>query len=269
MGTFVAKITVMCFAASYGVALVMEILLLLRPRPIYRWIAFGFGAAGILAHALYLGWQAIPLKSPSGSLLLLAFILAVFYLYGSLHHRGFAWGTFVLPIVLVLVLLALPGSASFSDDRGSILGQLLTHDFWPAGTHAVLFLLSGVGVCVGFIASLMYFVQLYRLRKKVMPTSGGVRFMSLERLEAMNRRAILWAFPFLTVGLLVSIFTQLQYGSMQGAKLWSTLALWVVFAILLYLRYAAHVRGRSAALWTIFAFALMLLSFLFSHGETT
>ena len=34
---------------------------------------------------------------------------------------------------------------------------------------------------------------------------GGLRLLSLERLESMNRRAINWAFPLLTVGLLLGV----------------------------------------------------------------
>ena len=48
----------------------------------------------------------------------------------------------------------------------------------------------------------MYLVQARRLRQKLNPF-GGVRLLSLERLETMNRRAINWAFPLLTAGLLV------------------------------------------------------------------
>jgi ABC-type transport system involved in cytochrome c biogenesis permease subunit len=48
-------------------------------------------------------------------------------------------------------------------------------------------------------------------------------------------------------------------------KILSALALWAVFAILLYLRYGAHVRGRRVALLTIVAFAVMLIAVLAAH----
>ena len=60
-------------------------------------------------------------------------------------------------------------------------------------------LLAAVGVCVGFLASVMYLVQAQRLRAKI-PPGEGMRLLSLERLEAMNRHAINLAFPLLTAG---------------------------------------------------------------------
>ena len=41
-------------------------------------------------------------------------------------------------------------------------------------------------------------------------------------------------------------------------KILSAVVLWLVFVILLYLRYSLHVFGRQAALLTIVAFALLL-----------
>ena len=121
---------------------------------------------------------------------------------------------------------------------------------------------------VGFVASVMYFFQLQRLKAKTAPTHG-VRLWNLERLEAMNRRAILWAFPLLTAGLVVGIALQVQRGdSWEGfssPKVLSTIGLWVVFAILLYLRYAVHARGRQLALWTMVAFALLVIALVFAH----
>ena len=70
-----------------------------------RLLAVGFGAAGLLAHTLFLASKRPPLAWPFGWLLLLSWVLAIFYLYGSLHHRRLAWGVFVLPVVLGLVAL--------------------------------------------------------------------------------------------------------------------------------------------------------------------
>src|SRR6516162_1819038 len=118
-------ISMTCFGASYAVALALELLQLLRPRMIQRLISLGFGSAGLLAHTLYLGHTFFfkghgpPLSSPSGSMLFLAWILAVFYLYGSIHHRRLAWGVFVLPIVLALCGVAWLFQGQTIDSAGS------------------------------------------------------------------------------------------------------------------------------------------------------
>ena len=42
-------------------------------------------------------------------------------------------------------------------------------------------------------------------------------------------------------------------------------ALWLVFAVLLFLRYGRHLRGRQAALLTIVAFTLLLVTLTLPH----
>ena len=266
MPALLERVTIFCFAASYGTALLLELLSPFQPRPVQRLLGLAFGFAGFVAHTIYLAVQPVTLAAPFGSLLFLAWILAVFYLYGTVHHRRQAWGLFVLPLVLGLVVLAQfsPRTSAHTGTpmTGSFLSFLQGERFWGR-VHGGLVLLAAVGVCVGFVASVMYLVQVYRLRHKVAP-DRGVRLLSLERLEAMNRRAVVTAFPLLTAGLLVGVALMLHTGDYladwTSPKVLSAAGLWVVFAILLFLRYGVHVRGRAAALWTIMAFALLLVT---------
>jgi ABC-type uncharacterized transport system permease subunit len=261
MLTFAEKISILCFAASYGVAFALEVWHLLRPRPILRYIALGFGFAGLLAHVVYLPMQAVPLGAPKGSMLLLALILAVFYVGEAIHHQRVAWAIFVLPLVLGLIGLALfvPGETDSSATGWQA--------FWGM-THGTLLILAAVGVSVGFIASIMYLVQLRRLQAKLSPNQGMPLF-SLERLEEMNRRAILWSFPLLTAGLLSGFALQAYQGILgQGwdnPRILSLVGLWLVVAILLFLRYRVHVRGRQLAIMTMIAFAILVVALVFSH----
>jgi ABC-type transport system involved in cytochrome c biogenesis permease subunit len=268
MADVLGKVTAFCFAASYGVALALELLQLLRPRPILRVLSLGFGGAGLLAHTIYVWVNPLPLETAFGSLVFLAWVLAIFYLYGSLHHRRFAWGLFVLPLVLGLVALAELFHRPAGPRAPAVSWELLSlhgKQFWPV-LHGLLLLLAAVGVCVGFVASVMYLVQVYRLRKKMSP-GRGVRLLSLERLEAMNRRAVLIAFPLLTAGLLVGLGLLLHNGESASGyvRILSMVGLWLVFAILLYLRYRVHARGQRMALLTIVAFALLLASLVSVH----
>lgn len=262
------RITIFCFAASYVVALVLEVVHLLQPRPIWRGASLLCGGAGLFAHTVYVLMQYLPLASAHGSLLALALVLAVFYFYGAIHHSRIAWGLFVLPLVLGLIALATAVSPQPTAPDGDDVFHFFTANqgrtFWSM-MHVALLLLAAVGICVGFIASIMYLVQVRRLRAKV-PPGQGVPLLSLERLEDMNRRAILLAFPLLTAGLLVGIILQVQSGSFfegwTSPKILSAVGLWLVFAILLYLRYGVHARGRQVALWTVVAFVLMVFALI-------
>src|SRR5687767_4641498 len=110
------RVTLFCFAASYAVALGLELWHLYRRRPVHRLLANLFGSAGLLAQTIYLAVQRPPLALQSGLLLVLAWILAIFYLSESLHHVRQPWGLFVLPVLLVLVLLAAFIGPGASDD---------------------------------------------------------------------------------------------------------------------------------------------------------
>src|SRR5262249_52339772 len=141
---------IFCFAASYAVALALDVLYQFRPRPVVRLLSVGFGAAGLLAHTLYLAAQRPALAWQFGWMLFLAWILAIFYLYGTLHHGRLAWGVFVLPLVLGLVGLA----AAFGRPEGSPRqavpsgGWSVQDDRFWALLHAALLFLAAVGLCV-------------------------------------------------------------------------------------------------------------------------
>lgn len=259
-------ITHACFGLSYGAALLFELVQLAWPQRLWRILAVAFGAAGLLAQTAYTLYHRPSPALPYGALLLLSWVLAIFYLYGTIHHARRAWAIFVLPVVITLVALSfvflneasppvdLP--AWFSGER-----------FWGA-IHGLLILLASVGISVGFLASVMYLVQARRLRQKANPL-GGLRMLSLEKLEGMNRRALNIAFPLLTAGLLLGTVLHPTFkgesAEWLSPKIMSTIGLWVVFLVVLYLRYAVHIRGTRLAGLSIVAFLLLLLALGTAH----
>jgi len=261
-------ITHACFGLSYLVALALELARLAWPRAGGGWrvAALVFGGAGLIAHTYYIIAHQPSPAEPSGSLLLLAWVLALFYLYGTIHHSRQAWAIFVLPVVIGLVglsyLLPRGGSASLPVD---IPAWLSGPRFWGA-LHGAFILLAAVGVSVGFLASIMYLMQARRLRNKVVP-GRVLPLFSLERLETMNRRAINLAFPLLTAGLLVGLLIiRDDFGeSWLSLKVLSTAGLWIVFLVLVYLRYGAQVPPRRLAALSFAAFGLMLVALATAH----
>jgi ABC-type transport system involved in cytochrome c biogenesis permease subunit len=262
-------ISIICFTASYLVALALELCRLIVSNRLLRILATIFGGAGLFAHTVFLALRLPALTTGSGSLLFLAWILAAFYFFGSLRHSRQLWSVFVLPVLLALIAFAtilekMHGGTTLEQNYLAINGR----DFWRL-VHVLLFVLAATGICVGFVASIMYLVQAYRLKTKALP-GQGLQMLSLERLEAMNRRAIALAFPFLTAGLLVGMARMLddenRLQEWTDIRILGTIALWLLFAVLLYLRYGLHLRGRGLALLTIGAFALLLFTLVISHG---
>ena len=161
---------------------------------------------------------------------------------GALHHGRLAWGIFILPIVLGLVLLA--GYGMEGEYSQEAVPEAVRAWAW---LHFILLLSGAVGLSVAFVASVMYLVQAYRLRHKA-PPGEGVRLLSLERLETMHRRAIGWAFLLFTAGLLIGIALLWNTKQLEwwDPKVVSTLVLWVVFAVLTHLRYLANPQGARS-----------------------
>ncbi|MBP3960200.1 cytochrome c biogenesis protein CcsA [Gemmata sp. G18] len=257
-----------CIGLSYLCAFLLEIARLLWPAKGWRITGLAFGAAGLFAHTAYLLVHQPSLAVPYGSVLLLAWVLALFYFYGTVHHAKQAWAVFVLPVVIGLVamsrilLTAEPEHAAF-DIGGWASGER----FW-GGIHGMLILFASVGVSVSFLASVMYLIQARRLRNKVSPGSV-MPMLNLERLEAMNRWWLNFAFPMLTAGLLVGTLL-IPNGPSLGdnwfsLKVLSTAGLWLEFLVLLYLRYGVHVPARRLALFSIVAFGLLLVALVASH----
>jgi ABC-type uncharacterized transport system permease subunit len=261
-------VTHACFGLSYLCAFLLELARLVWPATGWRVAGLVFGTAGVFAHTVYLLFNQPTPAAPYGSLLLLAWVLALFYLYGTVHHAKQAWAVFVLPVVIGLVGLSLAlVTAEPEATKFTVPEWAAGERFWGI-IHGVLILFASVGVSVGFLASVMYLIQARRLRRKVAPDSV-VPMLSLERLETMNRHALNSAFPLLTAGLLVGTLL-LPHGDSFGEnwlslKVLSTAGLWLVFLVLLYLRYGAHVPARRLATLCIVSFVLLLVALAASH----
>jgi ABC-type transport system involved in cytochrome c biogenesis permease subunit len=258
------RVTVFCFVASYAVALSLEVAHLLGGRAWSRVLAVVAGAAGLVAHTIFLYVQQPPLIWLFGWMLFVAWALAVFYVFGAVHHLRLSWGIFVLPLILALVGIGVLYGRP--DEKGVVQGTDLGGLWGPV--HGFLLLLATVGVCVGFLASVMYLIQAHRLRTKA-PPGQGLRLLSLERLETMNRRALVVAFPLLTAGMIAGLVPLIRGSvvSWLDGRVIVTAMSWVVFAVLLYLRFARHLRGRRVAILTIVAFFLLLGCMAVPHGR--
>ena len=85
----------------------------------------------------------------------------------------------------------------------------------------------------------------------------------------MHRRALTLAFPLLTGGMLLGIVllvrTMEELGGWTDPRVLASGLLWLVFALLVYLRFAIHLRGRHVAVLTIAAFGLLLVTLVMPH----
>ena len=189
MGDFVAGISVVCFAASYAVALAFEASRLLFRSGVRGAALVGFSAAGLLAHTLFLLWRAInepsvPLSSEFDWYLLASWLLAGGSLWLTLANPKTPVGLFFLPIVLLLI-----GRAEMSSRAP--FPQSPATQAWGM-IHGSFNLAASVAVAVGAVSGLMWLIQAGRLARKTTPVRG-FRMPSLEKLAALCRRSMLVA----------------------------------------------------------------------------
>lgn len=186
MAAFLSGISIVCFAASYGVALACEASRLVIRSGVRGAVMVGFATAGLVAHALFLGWRAaneaaLPLSSPFDWYLLAAWLLAAFYLYLTITNPRTPVGLFTLPVVLLLVV-----AAQFSSREP--FPRSPATQVWGA-IHGVFNLAASVSVAIGAIAGLMWLIQAGRLARKQAPLQG-FRMPSLERLAQVTGRTL-------------------------------------------------------------------------------
>lgn len=185
MTEFISGISVVCFAASYLVALACE-----ASRPLFRSglrgaILVGFATAGFLAHSIFLAWRAanepaVPLSSAFDWYLLAAWLLAGGYLWLLIGNPRTQVGLFILPVVLALV-----GAAQLSSRAP--FPQSPATQVWGA-IHGSFNLAASVTVAGGAVAGLMWLVQAARLTRKRTPAQG-LRLPSLELLATATGRS--------------------------------------------------------------------------------
>jgi len=185
MTDFISRISVVCFAASYLVALACEASRLVFRSGIRGAVMVGFAAAGLIAHTLYLGWRAthepaVPLSSPYDWYLLAAWLLACASLWLTVANPRTPVGLFMLPLVLGLI-----GAAQLSSRDP--FPQTPATQVWGA-IHGSFNLAASVAVAFGAISALMWLIQAGRLARKRAP-ARGLRMPSLEKLAGFTGRS--------------------------------------------------------------------------------
>ena len=112
-------VSTICFAASYAVALALEISRLLFRSGVRGAVMLGFAAAGLVAQTAFLYYRAIneagaPLSSERDWYLVAAWVLVVVYLHLAILHPKVPFGLFLLPLALGLI-----GAATVSGQLGT------------------------------------------------------------------------------------------------------------------------------------------------------
>jgi ABC-type uncharacterized transport system permease subunit len=256
-------ISIICFAASYAIALLLEVIGLRKRSAWVRLSVIGASVAGLLAHTLYLIYVAADASATPMSavewMLMAAWVLAIIYLAGLFYLPRTPIGIVLLPIILALI-----GGSTFADPQPLAPERSYYLGFF----HAIVLLLGTVAVCLGFLAGLMYVMQSYALKHSRSPTNG-LRLPSLEWLERINSRALGFSAVLIALGfasgLIMSLATHrgdTAYTLWNDPVVWSLAAMlfWLVAAEVFRLIYPAARRGRKVAYLTLASFVFLVIA---------
>lgn len=263
----ISGISILCFAASYAVALALECSRLFFRSGIRGALLLAFAGAGLLAHTLFLAYQAAeastaPLSSEYDWYLVVAWGLAVMYIYLTVSYPRTAVGLFVLPLVLGLIAVAqwIAKRNPFASSQAS--------QAWGA-VHGVFLLLAVITVLGGFVAGLMHLVQSHRLKHKLPPIQG-LQLPSLEWLERVNARSTVVSALLLVIGFLSGVMLNLvnrrQHASdvlpWNDPVIWSSglLLVWLLAAAVFSIVYRPARQGRKVAYLTVASFVFLVLA---------
>lgn len=262
-----SNISITCFAASYGVTLGLEVSrLFFRLR--VRWVVMiAFAAAGLLAHTAYL-WQRVavelhgtrltPLSSWYDWCLVVAWVLAASYLGLAIRRPENTVGLFLIPLIFALI------AAAYAVSDSPPFGREEAISVWGI-CHGLMLLLGTVAAALGFAAGVMYLLQSYRLKHKLLPRPG-FRLPSLEWLQRLNRRSLWLSTCLLALGLLAGLILNIiRQASQVGTVSWtnpvvissSVLFLWLAFATLFESFYKPARTGHKVAYITLVSFVFL------------
>jgi len=266
---FMSRISVVCFTASYLVALACEASRLVFRSGVRGAAMIAFGAAGLVAHTIFLLWRAanepaVPLSSAFDWYLLAAWVLASGYLWLTISNPKTPVGLFMLPVVLGLI-----GAAQLSSRAP--FPQSPATQIWGA-IHGSFNLAASVAVTIGAITGIMWLIQAGRLARKQAPTQG-FRMPSLEKLALTTGRTLAIAAWTATAGFISGLVLNAvnrRRGLLETVP-WNdpvvlrmgALVAWLVIAAVVSRSIARRPDAARTTAWlSLVSFAVLTLSIL-------
>ncbi len=241
--------------ALYGLATALALAPFMGFRAPPRALTIALPCAGAAVHVV-----AVSQLTPIGlgpALSMLALCLVLLQLASERLLRGSAVSFFAAPLATGLVGLAIFSGLTPGADAA------VARNAWFV-LHVALSALGLALMALAFIAAALYLLQFRELKAR---RFGQVfqLFPPLERLDQLNRFALVAGFPALTLGVVLALGYGAQFaGGLQAAKaqiVWGIFT-WVVLGWAVWVRVVRRWAGRRAALASIAGFSAVLLVYV-------
>ena len=242
----------------YGIAALAVLPAALYNRPGWRHIAMPAALAAVffhfvaLAEMLNAAHHALPVDTHE-TLSVLGLLLGAAFLVLAVRYRTVSFGIFLLPVAALLTVVPAfrPGA--------EVLNYPLLHTGWLF-LHVALLLAAYAALLISLIASVLYLIQERRLKQK--RTSQARSWLPpLETTDQIALKSLLFGLPCMTAGLLIGSVVALETigpAFFADPKVLLSLAMWVVYVAMIYIRRHSGLRGRRAVYLSGFVFLIVL-----------
>lgn len=241
--------------ALYALATALTLAPFMGLRSAPRALTIALPSAGAAVHVVALSQLTLVGLGPALSMLALCLVLL--QLASERLLRGSAVSFFAGPLATGLVGLAiLSGLAPGAEPSAG-------RNVWLI-LHVALSVLGLALLALAFITAALYLLQFRELKAR---RFGQVfqLFPPLERLDQLNRFALVAGFPILTLGVLLALGYAARFaGGLHVGKaqiVWGIFT-WVVLGWAVWVRVVRHWAGRRAAFASIAGFAAVLLVYV-------
>jgi ABC-type transport system involved in cytochrome c biogenesis permease subunit len=225
---------------------------------------------GALVHTFVIGMQTmevrhLPFANFSRAVSSFVWLLTLSYLYLELTTDERSMGVFILPIIIGLQLIPVlyPGV-----ERADPV--LDSPWFW---VHVSSLLFAYASFALAGVLGVTYMLQFKEIKKKHLGYFY-TRLPSLHVLDAMNSRAVIIGWLFLTIGVIVGVVwtaqarasspgnVNIQAMSLDDPKIFIAVLSWLVYSFEVFARRTLGWTGRKSAWLSALGFAIVLLNFL-------
>ncbi|HTI04504.1 MAG TPA: cytochrome c biogenesis protein CcsA [Gemmatimonadales bacterium] len=245
--------------ALYGLATALALARFTGLRPPPRALMIAIPCAGAAVHVVAVSQLTLVGLGPALSMLALCLVLL--QLASERLLRGSAVAFFAGPLATGLVGLAI--LSGLTPGAGGDPQIAAGRNMWFV-LHVALSVLGVALMALAFIAAALYLLQFRELKAR---RFGQVfqYFPPLERLDQLNRFALVAGFPALTLGVLLALGYGARFsGGLHVAKaqvVWGIFT-WVVLGWAVWVRVVRHWAGRRAAVASIAGFSAVLLVYV-------
>ena len=245
----------------YAVAALAVLPAALYNRPRWRYLALPAALAGVFFHfvalteTLVAAHHALPVDTHE-TLSLLGLLLAAAFLGLAVRYKTVAFGIFLLPVAMLVTLTPAfrPGS------------ERMAYPDLPTGwlfLHVALLLAAYAALLVSLLSSVLYLIQERGLKQKRLGANSGAKgwLPPLETTDQIALKSLLFGLPCMTAGLLIGSVVALQTvgpAFFADPKVLLSLAMWLAYMLMIFIRRHSGLRGRRAVYLSSFAFLFVL-----------